>query len=173
MAQQNTNAYAYNYNRNAKIVSYNGSAAPKVKPAPQKKPQLELVKKTRLTAQQVRQQTAAETRKTIKVMCVAMAILMFMALAIYSRLKLDEINREISSVEKKIELAQSDAVKLNNELNAIVSINNVEEYATNELGMTKIQDYQVYYIDMSSDDYVAVVNGEKVASHSGINNDKK
>ncbi len=168
MAQQNRNAYAYNYsyNRNEKVVSYNGSAAPKVKPEPQKKPQLELVKKTRLTAQQMRQQTAAETRKTIKVMSVAMAILMFMALAIYSRVKLDEINREISSVEKKIELAQSDAVKLNNELNAIVSINNVEEYATNELGMTKIQDYQVYYIDMSSQDYVAVANGESINNNN-------
>lgn len=166
MAQQNRNAYAYNYNRNERIVSYNGSAAPKVKPEPQKKPQLELVKKTRLTAQQVRQQTAAETRKTFKVMCVAMAVLMFMALAIYSRVKLDEINREISSVEKKIELAQSDAVKLNNELNAIVSINNVEEYATNELGMTKIQDYQVYYIDMSSQDYVAVANGESINNNN-------
>ena len=171
MAQQNTNAYAYNYNRNEKIISYNGSAAPKVKPQPQKKPQLELVKNTRLTAAQVRQQTAAETRKTIKVMCVAMAVLMFMALAIYSRVKLDEINREISSVEKKIELAQSDAIKLNNELNAIVSINNVEEYATNELGMSKIQDYQVYYIDMSSQDYVAVANGENVAG--SINNNSK
>lgn len=171
MAQQNTNAYAYNYNRNEKIISYNGSAAPKVKPQPQKKPQLELVKNTRLTAAQVRQQTAAETRKAIKVMCVAMAVLMFMALAIYSRVKLDEINREISSVEKKIELAQSDAIKLNNELNAIVSINNVEEYATNELGMSKIQDYQVYYIDMSSQDYVAVANGENVAG--SINNNSK
>ena len=168
MAQQNRNAYAYNYNynRNEKVVSYNGSAAPKVRPEPQKKPQLELVKKTRLTAQQMRQQTAAETRKTIKVMSVAMAILMFMALAIYSRVKLDEINREISSVEKKIELAQSDAVKLNNELNAIVSINNVEEYATNELGMTKIQDYQVYYIDMSSQDYVAIANGESINNNN-------
>ena len=164
MAQTNNNAYAYNYNynRNEKIVSYNSSAAPKVKPAPQKRPDLKLVQKTRLTAQQVRQQTAAETRKTIKVMCVAMAIVMFMALAIYSRVKLDEINREISSVEKKIELAKSDTVKLQNELNAIVSINNVEEYATNELGMTKVQDYQVYYIDMSSQVRVAVVNGESI-----------
>ena len=110
MAQQNRNAYAYNYNynRNEKVVYYNGSAAPKVRPEPQKKPQLEHVKKTTLTAQQMRQQTAAETRKTIKVMSVAMAILMFMALAIYSRVKLDEINREISSVEKKIELADAE-----------------------------------------------------------------
>lgn len=162
MAQQNRNAYAYNYNRNERIVSYNGSAAPKVKPEPQKKPELELVKKPRPTAAQLRQQSLLETKKTIKVMAVAITILLFMAVAIYSRIELDEINREISSVEKKIELAQSDSVKLNNELNAIVSINNVEEYAVNVLGMEKIQEYQVEYIDLSATDRVEVADGKEV-----------
>ncbi len=162
MAHQNTNAYAYNYDRNERIVSYNSSAAPKVKPEPQKKPQLELVKKPRMTAEQLRQQSLIETKKTIKVMAVAITIMIFMAVAIYSRIQLDEINREISSIEKKIELAQSDSVKLNNELNAIVSIDNVEEYAVNVLGMEKIQDYQVEYVDLSSNDRVEVVDGEEV-----------
>ncbi len=162
MAHQNTNAYAYSYNRNERIVSYNSSAAPKVKPESQKKPQLELVKKPRMTAQQIRQQSIIETKKTIKVMAVAITIMLFMAVAIYSRIQLDEINREISSVEKKIELAQSDSVKLNNELNAIVSIDNVEEYAVNVLGMEKIQDYQVEYVDLSSNDRVEVADGEEV-----------
>lgn len=162
MAHQNSNAYAYDYNRNERVVSYNSSAAPKVKPESQKKPQLELVKKPRMTAQQIRQQSIIETKKTIKVMAVAITIMLFMAVAIYSRIQLDEINREISSVEKKIELAQSDSVKLNNELNAIVSIDNVEEYAVDVLGMEKIQDYQVEYVDLSSNDRVEVADGEEV-----------
>jgi hypothetical protein len=160
MAQQNRNAYAYNnYNQNAKIHNFNGSAAPKMKPAPQKKTALELVKKTRKTAAQVRQQTADDTKRVIKAMCVATAIFLFMALAIYSRVQLDEINREINSVENQIKLAQSDTIKINNELNSIVSINNVEDYAANQLGMVKVQNHQVVYIDLSSEDYVAKVNG--------------
>ncbi len=161
MAQQSRNAYTYDsYNRNAKVIAYNGSAAPKMKPAPQRKPRLEVVQKTRQTAAQVRQQTAADTRKAIKVMCVSIAILMFMALAIYSRVQLDEVNREISAVEKKMELAESDTVRINNELNSIISINNVENYAANQLGMVKVQDYQVVYVDLSADDYVAKANGK-------------
>ena len=168
MAQQSRNAYAYNsYNRSAKVIAYNGSAAPKIKPAPQKKPRLEVVQKTRKTAAQIRQQTAADTRKAIKIMCVSLAILMFMAMAIYSRVQLDEINREISSVEKKMELAESDAIRINNELNSIISINNVENYAANQLGMVKVQDYQVVYIDLSADDYVAKANGKD----TGVIND--
>lgn len=170
MAQQNRNAYAYNnYNRNTNVIAYNGSAAPKVKPAPQRRPQLELVKKTAQTAAQVRQQTAADTKRAIKIMFISVAILMFMVLAIYSRVQLDEINREINSVENKIELAQSDAIKLNNELNSIVSINNVENYAANQLGMVKVQDYQVVYVDLSAEDYVARVNGKDTGLSSVIN----
>ena len=103
MAQQNRNAYTVTYNRNSKVVSYNnGSAAPKMKPAPQKRPNLELVQKTRQTATQIRQQTTADTKRIIKVMLIAVTILMFMAIAIYSRVQLDEINLEIKSVENKI-----------------------------------------------------------------------
>ena len=166
MAQQNGNAYTYN--RNAKIIAYNGSAAPKMRPAPQRRPNLELVQKTRKTAAQVRQQTAADTKRAIKVMFISIAILMFMAIAIYSRVQLDEINREIKSVEKKIELAESDSIKINNELNSIVSINNVEDYAANQLGMVKVQDYQVVYVDLSADDYVAKVNGKDTGMSAGI-----
>ena len=166
MAQQNN---AYTYNRNAKIISYNGSAAPRMKPAPQRKPNLELVQKTRKTAAQIRQQTAADTKRAVKIMFISIAILMFMAIAIYSRVQLDEINREIKSVEKKIELAESDSIKINNELNSIVSINNVEDYAANQLGMVKVQDYQVVYVDLSAEDYVAKANGKDTGLSAVIN----
>lgn len=170
MAQQNRNAYTVTYNRNSKVVSYNnGSAAPKMKPAPQKRPNLELVQKTRQTAAQVRQQTTADTKRIIKVMFIAVTILMFMAIAIYSRVQLDEINREIKRVENKIELAESDSIRINNELNSIISINNVEDYAMNELGMVKVQDYQVVYVDLSAEDYVAKANGKDTNLSSVIN----
>ena len=169
MAQQNGNAYTYTYNKSAKVIAYNGSAAPKMKPAPQRRPNLELIQKTRKTAAQVRQQTTADTKKAIKIMFISIAILMFMAVAIYSRVQLDEINREIKRVENKIELAESDAIKINNELNAIVSINNVEDYAANELGMVKVQDYQVVYVDLSAEDYVAKANGRETDLSKVIN----
>jgi cell division protein FtsL len=102
-------------------------------------------------------------------MLIAVAILAFMAVAIYSRVQLDEINREIKKVEQKIELAESDSIRINNELNSIVSINNVEDYAVNELGMVKVQDYQVVYVDLSAEDYVAKVNGKDTGLSSVIN----
>ena len=83
-----------------------------------------------------------------------------MSMAIYSRVQLDEVNRKISSVENKIELAQSDTIRLNNELNALVSMNNVEDFAANKLGMVKVQEYQVVYVDLSTEDCVVMADGE-------------
>ena len=171
MAQQNRNTYSTynNYNRNSRVAAYNSSAAPKLRPEPQRKPNLTLVQKTRKTAAQVRQQTTEDARRAIKVMVVSVTILLFMVLAIYSRVQLDEINREINSVENQMELAKSDSVRINNELNALISINNVEDYAVNQLGMVKIQEHQVVYVDLSADDYVAKVNGKSVNASQVIN----
>ncbi len=161
MAQYNRNSY--DFDRFEPRVVTNSSAAQEIKRQPQKKqPQLKLLEKPRRTAQQIKEETSVNTRKAFKIVTIAVVLLMFMSALIYSRVQLDEINREISSVENKIELAQSDTVRLNNELNAVVSINNVEDFAANQLGMVKIQDYQVVYVDLSTDDSVVVANGEQI-----------
>lgn len=172
MAQQNVKTYgtySYNYNNNSRIAAYNSSAAPKMRPEPQRKPDLTLVQKTRKTAAQMRAQTMADTRKTVKVMVVAITILLFMAMAIFSRVQLDEINREINAVESQMKIAESDSIRINNELNSIISINNVEDYAINQLGMVKVQEHQVVYVDLSAEDHVAMANGRNVDSAQVIN----
>ena len=66
-------------------------------------------------------------------------------------------------------MAESDSIRNNNQLNSIISINNVEDYAMNELGMVKVQDYQVVYVDLSAEDYVAKANGKDTNLSSVIN----
>lgn len=138
------------------------SAARKIAPKRQEKPQLELVKRKKPSSRQTREEALEAARKTRKIFIIAALVFTFFAMVIYSRVQLDEINREISAVEQKIELVQSDTVKLNNQINSVVSIDKVEDYATNNLGMVKVQDYQVVYIDLSSDDSVVVADGKKV-----------
>lgn len=157
---QYTKYSSYDFDRFEPRIVTTSSAAPEIRRAPEKKPQLKLVEKPKRTAAQIRQETSAESRKAVKIFAIAVAILLFMSMAIYSRVQLDEINREISSVENKMELAESDTIRLNNELNAMVSINNVEDFAANKLGMVKVQDYQVVYVDLSTDDQVIVADGE-------------
>ncbi len=172
MAQYN--AYkSYNIEQfEPKMVS-TSSAAPKLKPVPQKTPQLKVLKRPKPSAAQVRSETQQSARQTRKILIIAATVLMFFALAIYSRVQLDEINRDICNKEYEIELAQSDSVKLNNALNEMISINNVEDYAANVLGMVKVQDYQVVYVDLSSSDSVVVANGQETEQSYVINGNNK
>lgn len=157
---QYTKYNSYDFDRFEPRIVTTSSAAPEIRRSPEKKPQLKLVQQTKRTAAQIKQETNEATLKAVKIFAVAIAILLFMSMAIYSRVQLDEVNRKISSVENKIELAQSDTIRLNNELNAIVSMNNVEDFAANKLGMVKVQEYQVVYVDLSTEDQVVMTDGE-------------
>lgn len=169
MAQYNI-YNSYDFERFEPKSRTQSNAAPKIVPKEQKQPNLELVKKPKPSQKQIKEDARISARKTRKIFLIAAVVFTFFAIVIYSRVQLDEINREISSVEHKIELLESDTVKLNNQINSVVSIDKVEDYATNVLGMVKVQEHQVVYIDLSSEDSVVVANGEKVSSV--INEDK-
>ena len=171
MAQYNKyDSYKFEYFE-PKAVSTN-SAAPKIKEEPKKAPQLKLLQQPKPTRAQVQSDAKKSAMQARKILAIACAVIIFMAMVIYSRVQLDEVNREINQVKNEIKIAQSDTVRLNNSLNSIVSINKVEDYALNVLGMVKIQDYQVVYIDLSSEDSVVVANG-KTTDGEVINEENK
>ena len=148
------------------------SAAPKIKQQPKKAPQLKLLQQPKPTKAQMQSEAKASAFQARKILAIACVIVVFMAMIIYSRVQLDEINREIKQIEKDIQITQSDTVRLKNTLNSVVSISNVEDYAVNVLGMVKIQDYQVVYVDLSNEDAVVVANG-KTTDTEVINNENK
>lgn len=165
MAQYN----AYDFERFEPKTVSNTSAAPKYVPQSKNNPQIKLLEKPKKSAAQLREQSRADTVKIFKIIAIALAAFTVFALAIYSRVQLDEINRDISAVENKIKLLNDDAIKLTNELNSVVSIDKVEDYAANVLGMVKIQDYQVVYVDRSDTDSVVVADGKKTDTSTVIN----
>lgn len=167
MAQQGKYGY-YDFERFEPHRSA-GSAAPKYNTAPQKKPDLRLVKKPAPSKAQLKREANAALVKSIRILAVAAVALLLFGMAIYSRVLLDETNREISSYNSKIENLNSDTVRLKNELNAVASIDKVDDYAANVLGMVKVQDYQVVYVDLSDGDRVLMANGEEVKADEVIN----
>ncbi len=159
MAQYNRyESYKFEYFE-PKTVS-TSSAAPKIKEEPKKAPQLKLVQQPKPTRAQIQNEARQSAMQARKILAVACAVIIFMAMVIYSRVQLDEINREIQQVESAMKIAQSDTVRLNNSLSSVISINKVEDYALNVLGMVKVQDYQVVYVDLSGEDSVVMANGK-------------
>ena len=137
----------------------NVSTAPKKQP--QKHPQVRvLVNKKNKHANAV---SAVFKRSSIlKAAAILLVCLTIFGLKLFSQAKLDEVNRNIARTQKTLEESKAENVRLQMQLNSIVSIEKVEEYAVNTLGMVKIEAGQVEYIDLSDGNAVDVSGSRAV-----------
>jgi cell division protein FtsL len=72
-----------------------------------------------------------------------------------------ELIRQIAAVESEIEVARSENVRLNAELNSKTNITKIDSYAVDVLGMVKVESYQVECIDLTKGDRVLYSNNTK------------
>lgn len=148
------------------------STAPKIRPN-NSRPNLKVLEKPRMTAAQVKAQNARSLRKILKIISIAGICLFFLGIVIYSTLKLDEVNRDIASIDKSMSIAKSEKVRLDMELDSIVSLDKIESYAANTLGMSKVQDYQVVYVDLSTSDRILMAGGKDTAETNVIKSENE
>lgn len=95
----------------------------------------------------------------IVVTCVLLAIVAGASLC--CKAVLTETVNEISQVNQELEVLQSENVRLNMELEAMVSLKNIEEYATEELGLTKLENSQVSYVTLDEGERVVTASGDQ------------
>lgn len=100
-----------------------------------------------------------------KIMVCFVAGLVMIACLVAMRSKCDSLNSQIEEANKALNISKSENVRLNAELNSMIAVEKIEDYAENVLGMTKIEAYQVTYIDLSEGDEV-VVSGDKTIDNS-------
>ena len=151
--------------------SYEKNAARKLEPAPKKntaakkKPQMQLIEKPKKTYNQLKKEMHRSALQTAKIISISLLLLTMLSTLLYGRLKVDELDRQISSKQSQITAAQSANVQLNMKLDSIISLKNVEQYAQTNLGMVKMENHQIEYIDLSGEDKVEV-SGDKTNSKS-------
>lgn len=148
--------------------AYNRNAARKIEEVPplrrpSGKPDMRLVQKKKKTAAEAKREMRLASRQAAKILAISIFLLSMLAALLYSRLRVDELTREVNSVSAKLTEAQGENVQLSMQLDSMISLENVEEYAKNTLGMTKVEGYQMEYIDLSGSDQV-VVSGDKTLS---------
>lgn len=144
--------------------AYERSAARKIVEMPpfeeQKKPQMQLVEKKKKTVAQARREMRLGARQAAKVLVIAICLLSMFAALLYGRLRVDELTRQVNSVSAKLEEAQGENVRLNMQLDSMISLEKVENFAKNDLGMTKVEGYQIEYIDLTGTDSITVSGGK-------------
>lgn len=147
--------------------AYERGAARKIVEMPpfeqQKTPQMQLVQKKKKTVVEARREMRMNARSAAKIFVIAICLLSMFAMLLYGRLRVDELTREVNSVSAKLEEAQGENVRLNMQLDSMISLEKVENYAKNDLGMTKVEGYQIEYIDLTGADGVTVSGGKSAA----------
>ncbi|MBR3597317.1 MAG: hypothetical protein IKL47_10135 [Clostridia bacterium] len=147
MAAYTSNAYKYDI----ESFEIHSSAAPEIKKEPKRAPLKKVAPRTNkeLHAEEVR-----GLKKSAFLLCFVLVIFGVVALQISASAERYELIREIQQVEALLEIEKSENIRLSSELNGITGIAAVDNYATEILGMTKVENYQIECIDLSGGDAV-------------------
>lgn len=150
------------------------SAAPKRKPTPSTEEErtLKLHENDSVkSAQQLDSEAKRAFKQNIALILIATLVIGFVALTLHSFALKNELTREISSVKTDISNAQSENISLQSQLDAMVSISMIDDYAVNNLHMTKMKSNQIQYMDVNQykQDYMKKLNAQNLKNRQVIN----
>ena len=131
---------AFNYQRT--------SAAPSYVPTPKKDFKVRERSQRKSKAQLLHEQKLS-LKKALQISVVAAFCLTMLFAVLYTNAKTNELTHEISDLQKNLSVSQSENTRLNSELDSLVSMNMIDQYAVEKLGMTKMKSNQIKYIDVS------------------------
>lgn len=132
---QRTSGGAYDFARFERA-----QAAPQRVPArPQKTPRrLTKVPEPRKDALQRQRENIDSLRRTVKTILVSGLLISLLGGMLYSEVRQDELTHAYRQLENQMAIAQSENTRLNMELSAKLSLDKVEAYAREKLGMVKM-----------------------------------
>lgn len=141
----------YPVNTSTALEAFNvtrSSAAPQLEPKTGKKLSVRPNTKKKSRAEIKAEQKAAFKTSALLLTTVVLFVAMVSGV-LYTYVRKNELTRSISSIKSQITMAESDNISLNAQLEAMVSMSQIEDYAVNNLGMVKLQASQIVYIDTS------------------------
>lgn len=144
--------YSYEYDASYAVDAFNlsrSSAVPKTAPTqPERRRGLRLTpgtKKKNLAQLVAEQKTAF--KKAISIAAVTFAVMCMLFAVMFTFSLKNELNREIAKLQSEIALAESENISLNAELEAMVSVSQIDTYAVEKLGMTRLDSNKIKYVD--------------------------
>ncbi len=98
----------------------------------------------------------SKSGSVISIMLIAILAAALLGTVIYSLDRRNTMYSKVSALTEELTYAQAENVRLQTELESKISAKNVEEYAENVLGMTKMDSSQIKYIEIQTDDVVSI-----------------
>ena len=97
------------------------------------------------------------------ILCV-LAFVLLSGYLLYSYITLNEVNSELLAAQKELTRLEGEEGSLQVALESKTPMEEVERIATEELGMVKLEGYQVQVINLQTDDEVKIVQDESQSS---------
>lgn len=93
----------------------------------------------------------------ISVILCALFIVGLLSAKLYSDVQLNELTDKASKMKKELETLKSEEIRINVLLEKRTDLREIERKATEELGLKKIEKYQVEYISLPSKDKAEII----------------
>ena len=131
--------------------SKQAAASPKHKPVPEKEQPF------RVVVTPARQRQMAQRRALAVHLVLSVILLTGLTVAmLYSRAILATVNEAISVKTAELNTLNGEYTRLQTELDAKISLRNIEEYASTNLGMSKVEQDQVQYVNVEQGESVTL-----------------
>jgi hypothetical protein len=99
---------------------------------------------------------AVKPGTVVKWAFISFFVMMSVGSIMVGNIKITQLNDQVANAQKALDTAKSNEVSLNAKLEARMSMTKVEDYATNKLGLVKVQSYQIQYVHLTDKDKVVV-----------------
>lgn len=130
--------------------AHHGSQAPKLRPDAQPQRGLKVRENKEIKSRhELKTEQKNAFVKMFKICVVAVISLAMVALLIHSLAVKNELTKQIAAKETDISNAQSEYISLQSQLDSLVSMSMIDQYAVEELGMTKVKSNQIQYMDVN------------------------
>lgn len=110
---------------------------------------------------QVVETTGVARSTAVKGVVLAIFIVAVCGAILLSMVKINELTNQLSAEKTALEKLKSECVILETRLDSEMSLSNVEDYATNVLGMKKIETSQMQGITVKTDNVITVTKTDK------------
>lgn len=121
-------------------------------PDKEKKPELKKAKKTQQEILIYKEKMA--NRKLVKIAAVVLSFLVLYAVVCNSFIAKDTARRDLEAAKEEYAFAQAQNKELRGELNNLISAENIDRIAVEELGLVKVAAGSEIYLDSAQDNKV-------------------
>lgn len=97
----------------------------------------------------------------LSIILVSVLAAVLLGSVIYTLDRRNTVYNEVADLNRQLNLAEAENVRLQSELESKMSAKNVEDYAENVLGMKKMDSSQIKYIKIQTDDVVNIPEQEQ------------